>query len=158
MSDAHTRQDDPETSRQAAEAVSPHLTAIQSKVAAYARRKGIAGFTDAEMADELEDCSSTFRTRRAELTDRMIIIDSGQRRTYGASPRERIVWLHRDFVQDAPDVILNPQPPINDSDKARARVLGPSLIEIADMLRRHKYETIANKIEEAGQLLERFGR
>lgn len=101
---AHARASDPSTSHAAAEAITGHLTDLQRKVSAYAKRCGPLGFTDAKMTDELDLKGSTLRTRRAELAEIGVIVDSGRRVTYGQSPRLRIVWVHRDFHSSPPDL------------------------------------------------------
>lgn len=106
---AHARWDDPDTSHEAAAAVTPGLRELQQRVERYAQRCGHAGFTDAEMEDALQDAGSTLRTRRSELAARNIVLDSGQRRKFGDSPRNRIVWLHRSFVANAPPICEPPR-------------------------------------------------
>lgn len=107
---AHARNTDPDTSHEAAAAVTPDLRAIQARVEAYARAAGYAGFTDAEMDADLDGTGgSTLRTRRAELTARNVVLDSGKRRTFGDSPRRRIVWLHRAFVTNPPPIVEAPR-------------------------------------------------
>ena len=106
---AHARRTDPDTSHEAAEAVTPGLRELQQRVEAYARSAGLQGFTDAEMEAALDDAGSTLRTRRSELAARNIVLDSGLRRTFGDSPRRRIVWLHRSFVDNPPPVCDAPR-------------------------------------------------
>lgn len=101
---AHARRSDPQTSHDAAAAVTPKLNELQRKVENYAGLIGSHGFTDAEMAEYFESTKSTLRTRRAELAERNIIVDSGKTRTFGDSPRQRIVWIHRDFAKNPPPV------------------------------------------------------
>lgn len=98
---AHARRTDPGTSHEAARAVTPGITELQAVVERYALERGPEGFTDAAMSDALDDASSTFRTRRSELTVRGIILDSGRRAKHGDSDRNRIVWVHRSFVPGA---------------------------------------------------------
>lgn len=107
--EAHARRDDPETSHEAAAAVTPGLRELQVRVEDFARSAGLEGFTDAEMEDQLEDAGSTLRTRRSELTARNIVLDSGLRRTFGDSPRRRIVWLHRSYVDNPPPICDAPR-------------------------------------------------
>lgn len=101
---AHARRTDPGTSHEAAAAVTPNLNALQMRVEQYARQRRYVGFTDAEMAHHLDDSGSTLRTRRAELVERNIILDSGRTRTFGDSPRKRIVWVHRDHAENPPAI------------------------------------------------------
>jgi hypothetical protein len=102
--EAHARRTDPDTSHEAAAAVTPDLRELQAKVENFARSCGLEGFTDAEMEHWLKETGSTLRTRRSELTARNIVLDSGLRRTFGDSPRRRIVWLHRNYVDNPPPV------------------------------------------------------
>ena len=102
---AHARRSDPDTSRLAAEAISPHLTSLQRRVRDYAHAKGPRGFCDLQMAEELGDNGSTLRTRRAELAGAHIILDTGHRRTWGDSKRKRIVWVHRAHHPNPPPLI-----------------------------------------------------
>lgn len=158
MSDlfAHARRADPETSHHAADAVTPDLRQLQARVADYARRQGAAGFMDAQMSADLDDTSSTLRTRRSELAARNIIIDSGQRRKWQDSPRLRIVWVHRDFVADPPPIV-EPTPPASASDRLEAKALGNSLVSIAAGFRRQGFGAAAEQIERGGKMLQRFG-
>lgn len=152
---AHARRDDPDTSHDAAKAVTPDLRQLQARVADYARRAGPAGFTDAQMTEALEDGGSTFRTRRSELTARNIILDSGQRRRWGDSARKRIVWVHREFVADAPPIV---EPASSQAaDRAEARALGRSLVGIATSLRLQGRALAADQVEKGGKMLQRFG-
>lgn len=89
------RADDPETSREAAEAIQPTKTAIQRKVEDYALRAGAVGFTDYALSlAHHSGWSSTYRTRRAELTEAGVIVDSGRRERL-ATGRRAIVWVHK---------------------------------------------------------------
>lgn len=112
MSDlfAHARRDDPQTSHEAAAAITPGLGELQAEVERYALAAGPIGFTDAAMSEALDDPSSTYRTRRSELTDKGIILDSGRRAKHGESDRNRIVWVHRSFMPEQPadDWLPNP--------------------------------------------------
>lgn len=100
---AHTRTGDPQTSFAAARAVDPKLTEIQRRVIAFAESKGHYGFTDLELTEELEDSTSTLRSRRAELADRNILINSHRTRQSGTTHR-RIVWIHRRFAASPPPI------------------------------------------------------
>lgn len=161
---AHARANDPATSHAAAAAISPGLTDIQAQVAAYAKRRGEAGFTDAEMADDFGDQSSTLRTRRSELTDQGLIVDTGQTRTHGESDRRRIVWAYRDHAPAGARAAAD-QPPaaprvsidINASDRQLAREHGQKLIGFADGLARQGY-VIADEIKDAGHFLQKLAR
>lgn len=157
---AHARRGDPDTSHEAARAITPQLTEIQMRVSAYAKRSGAAGFTDAQMEHELDDPGSTLRTRRAELTERNIILDSGMRRSWGDSPRRRIVWRHRDYAVNPPPIAEPEAPPgspaLAPPDKSEAARLAPLLPGIASRLRDLGYSAAAVEIDNAAQLLGRL--
>jgi hypothetical protein len=88
------RKDDPETSRDAAAAVAKKLTQIQEEVLAYALKRADLGFTDEQLTQAFyAQGRSTYRTRRAELTARGLIVDSGRRRVNGPG-RRHTVWIH----------------------------------------------------------------
>jgi hypothetical protein len=171
MSDlfAHTRTGDPDTSHAAAQAITPKLTDIQRQVSAYARRAGPEGFVAIEAEIAFEDGGSTIRTRISELAERNILFDSGRRRTHGESARQRIIWVHREFMTNAPPIIepedeaqTGARPAtapmaISDADKADCSRLGAELARAADYYREHGF-LFANRIEEAGRLLARLGR
>jgi hypothetical protein len=92
------RKTDGDTSREAAQAIVKKLTQIQEEVLAYALKRGALGFTDEQLTQAFyAQGRSTFRTRRAELAARGLIVDSGQRRNYG-SGRRHTVWVHADFA------------------------------------------------------------
>lgn len=89
---------DPDTSREAAASIAEKRTKLQGMVEEYAKRIGPVGFTDQQLSDFFGTAGSTYRTRRAELTDRGTIVDSGFR-SPADSGRRMIVWVHRDFVR-----------------------------------------------------------
>lgn len=93
MYEAHklVRSTDPDTSKMAAEEILDRVTDLQDKVLLYAWFRGSLGFTDEDMNEHFAARSSTYRTRRAELTAKGKIIDSGLRRTL-QSGRKGIVW------------------------------------------------------------------
>ena len=90
---------DPETSREAAESVVNKLGEIQDKVLAYAARMADHGFTDDMLSEWFECRGSTYRTRRAELTAKGLIVPT-RRRARLASGRHAVVWCHRDYYQE----------------------------------------------------------
>lgn len=92
------RTEDPDTSREAAESIVEKRTKLQRVVEEYAKRIGPVGFTDQQLSTFFGTAGSTYRTRRAELTDRGTILDSGLR-SVAASGRRMIVWIHSDFVR-----------------------------------------------------------
>jgi hypothetical protein len=130
---AHARRTDPDTSHDAAAAVSPDLRALQMRVEAFALRAGPHGFTDAEMEANLGDSGSTLRTRRSELSARNIVLDSGQRRTFGDSARRRIVWVHRSFVPDAPP-ICEPPRTLSKDERGQAGAYAARLDQLANQM------------------------
>lgn len=85
------RHGDPRTSREAARQVAPHINDIQATVLAEVKRHGIAGITDYELETFLGGHGSTYRSRRAELVEKGLIKDSGQRRKVAGS--NRTVWI-----------------------------------------------------------------
>lgn len=105
---AHARRTDPDTSHEAADAATVEIKGKRALVERYARGVGPAGFMDIQMSEALGDEGSTLRTRRSELTEQNIILDSGRRGRWGDSARERIIWVHRNFV-DNPPPIIGPQ-------------------------------------------------
>lgn len=93
------RTKDPDTSREAAEFIVEKRTKIQRMVEEYAKLIGPVGFTDQQLSTFFGTAGSTYRTRRAELTDRGIIVDTGLR-SVAKSRRRMIVWIHRNFVRE----------------------------------------------------------
>jgi hypothetical protein len=152
---AYARRYDPGTSHQAADAVSPDLKALQARVADFARRAGQSRFTDAQMEDELGDAGSTLRSRRSELTARNIILDSGLTRTYGYSTRQRIVWVHRDFVPNAPPV-CEPAKPATDEERAEAREMASKLARFAVSMMREGRAMFSNELALAAELMRKL--
>ena len=154
---AHARRDDPATSHEAAGAVTPDLRALQARVVDFAKRAGARGFTDAELSEALDDATSTFRTRRAELTARNIILDSGMTRRHGESTRSRIVWVHRDYFPGAPPIVEPPEP-IAPADRAEARRKAAQLAGFAISLRKEGRTALADELQSAADLFARFGK
>jgi hypothetical protein len=85
------RRTDPITSRQAAEGVIDKITDIQQKVLDYALDRGNLGFTDEQMNVYFQTHKSTYRSRRAELVKKGLIVDAGTTRD------KMTVWVHRDY-------------------------------------------------------------
>lgn len=93
------RRYDPDTSKQAAESVVDKLGKLQDIVLCYAIGRASDGFTD-EMLSEWFGCrGSTYRTRRAELTAKGLIVPT-RRRARLSSGRHAVVWCHRDYYQE----------------------------------------------------------
>lgn len=154
---AHARHQDPQTSHDAADAVTPDLRELQARVATYARAAGPGGFTDAQMSDDMEDYGSTLRTRRSELTDRNIILNSGRTALWGDSARRRIVWVHRDFVDDAPDV-REPPKPISAEDKAEAIKMADQLRQSSIGIRKEGRAMLADLMEDCSKTIRKFAQ
>jgi hypothetical protein len=91
------RRDSRATSIEAAESILPSLTDIQNAVLAYAKQKP-TGFTDDEMNRHFQSYGSTYRTRRAELTAKNLIVDSGKL-TRLPSGRNATVWVLAQYVE-----------------------------------------------------------
>ncbi len=89
---ALARRSDPITSHEAAEAATKEITRKQRQVLAYAYRRGSEGFTDLDLEKNFEDYSSTYRSRRSELTDLAMIRDSGSKMKPRARGRSYIIW------------------------------------------------------------------
>lgn len=108
---AHARASDPQTSHEAAAAVTPGLPALQASVEVSALRFP-DGFTDIDLIESRRDLGpSTVRTRRCELAARNIILDSGRRAVPEGHTQRHTVWVHRSFVPDAPAIQPPPGPP-----------------------------------------------
>lgn len=91
-----TRRGDPATSFEAAARVARSLNPLQEKVLAAIRNAGSIGMTDLDLQEALGDHGSTFRTRRAELVEAKLVVDSGATRKQLGS--NRIVWLAAEFA------------------------------------------------------------
>lgn len=95
MEQAHARRGDPDTSHEAAAAISPHLSDVQCEVLAFARGRGAQGFTDLDLSAHFDDAGSTHRSRRRELVDEGLIEDSGERWRPPEGGRRHIIWRIR---------------------------------------------------------------
>lgn len=91
---------DRDTSIHAAEQIAPSVSELQAEVLAYAFKQGKQGFTDDELNLSMMSISSTYRSRRAELTRMGKIADSGKRIEIEGQriKRKAIVWIHSDFI------------------------------------------------------------
>lgn len=95
-----SRSEDPETSKQAAAQVKPRFNEIQQQVIAMLERNP-SGLTDLELAEKLGDTKrSTFRTRRAELTEMGMVVWTGRHREQDGSKRR--VWALKKFNAGVP--------------------------------------------------------
>ena len=88
------RRTDPVTSRQAAEDVIDKITDIQQRVLNYALARGSVGFTDEQLNNYHHTYKSTYRSRRAELVKKGLIVDAGKTRD------KMTVWVHKEFFND----------------------------------------------------------
>ena len=85
------RRESRQTSIDAAQSIVPSLTEIQNAVLQYANSMP-TGFTDDQMNRHFQSYGSTYRTRRAELTAKNLIVDSGKLARL-PSGRNATVWL-----------------------------------------------------------------
>ncbi len=153
--EAHARASDPQTSHDAAEAVTPGLGAIQQRVEAFAKRQR-HGFLDIDLTEALDDLGpSTVRTRRAELVARNVVLDSGRREKPDGATSAHTVWIHRDFVPGAPTVI-EPVPPVSGETKAAGKAMAAELAQFATSLRKEGRGMLSGRLEEAADVLRRL--
>lgn len=89
---SRARKTDPDTSKAAASEIADKITMLQAEVMEFAQFRTPFGFTDWELCNHFSNHGSTYRTRRAELTAKGKIKDSGHRRTL-PSGRKAIVWV-----------------------------------------------------------------
>lgn len=89
-----TRVSDPSTSHCAAKRIAGNLGELQRKVLDALRAAGDVGLTDYELEERCGSHGSTFRTRRAELVEAGMVVDSGRKRSIMGS--NRIVWIIKD--------------------------------------------------------------
>lgn len=83
----------PDTEREAANAIWPHLNKLQAEVLDYARSIWPKGFTQVQLAEALgSPAYSTHRSRVGELRAKKLIEDTGVRVTHPPSKRQRVVW------------------------------------------------------------------
>lgn len=81
---------DPDTSHVAAERIVPRINKLQTKVLDYFRAIHPNAITDRDLEDHFGNHGSTYRTRRAELTEMGLIADTGLRRWQDGS--HRVLW------------------------------------------------------------------
>jgi hypothetical protein len=91
------RRESRQTSIDAAESIVPSLTDIQNAVLQYANTMP-TGFTDDQMNRHFQTYGSTYRTRRAELTAKNIIADSGKLARL-PSGRNATVWVLAKYME-----------------------------------------------------------
>ena len=93
------RRESRQTSIEAAESVVPALPEIQAAVLAYAEQMP-TGFTDDDLNRHFLSYGSTYRTRRAELTAKNLIVDSGKLARL-PSGRNATVWILTEFMEQS---------------------------------------------------------
>lgn len=91
------RRESRQTSIDAAESIVPSLTDIQNAVLQYANTMP-TGFTDDQMNRHFQSYGSTYRTRRAELTAKNLIADSGKLARL-PSGRNATVWVLAQYME-----------------------------------------------------------
>ena len=91
------RRESRQTSIDAAESIVPSLTDIQNAVLQYANTMP-TGFTDDQMNRHFQSYGSTYRTRRAELTAKNLIADSGKLSRL-PSGRNATVWVLAKYME-----------------------------------------------------------
>lgn len=156
---AHARRTDPETSHQAAAAVTPGLPALQVAVEGFAVQQP-GGFMDADLVEARPDIGpSTLRTRRAELTARNIILDSGRRMRPEGAATPHTVWIHRSFVADPPPLKDAEAPAVSISElKERGRAAASELDKGADQMHSEGRAMWAAQLREIAQLMRDLSR
>jgi hypothetical protein len=91
-----TRAGNPSTSYQAASAVVGKLRPLQQKVLdVHLGRPD--GLTDLSLEEQCGSHGSTYRTRRAELTELGLIVDSGRKAKQQGS--NRTIWIAARFIK-----------------------------------------------------------
>jgi hypothetical protein len=84
------RPSDPDTSHVAAERIQQRLNKLQFKVLDHFRAIAPQSITDLDLEYHFNNHGSTYRTRRAELTELGLIQDTGLRRWQEGS--HRVLW------------------------------------------------------------------
>ena len=158
---AHARRTDPDTSHSAADAATVEITNKRKLVEHYAAGRPY-GFMDAQMSQDLGDEGSTLRTRRSELTAQNIIMDSGKRGRFGDSERERIIWIHRNFV-DNPLPVIDPDlislgRQVDREIKHEIEAMAKEVDAIARQFKAEGRSYVHDRLEACGNLLRRLAR
>lgn len=92
-----------DTEREAAEAIFPHVTALQAQVLTYYMGIWPKGATQQEATEALGlTTKSTVRTRVKELSDKKLVVDTGKRRQHPPSKRNCIIWRYRPYQLQLP--------------------------------------------------------
>jgi hypothetical protein len=150
FSPAVARSTDPQTSHDAAKAVTPKTGTIRQLVAAFALMRP-DGFIDEELSDHFGDSEhSSYRTRRAELAAAKYILDSGRTRP-NSGGLQCVVWVHRMHVSDAPP-IEEPRTRYR-ADRAEVDRLLRELDAAAPMLRGYGFTGMETVVRDAAQML-----
>lgn len=154
---AHARSTDPLTSHQAAAAITPGLNSLQHRVEEWALRQ-TQGFLDIDACEAMPDLGgSTVRTRRAELAQRNIILDSGRRQKPEGASTPHTVWVHRSFVADAPP-ILEPVSPASTAEREQGRATAAQMDGWARQMKAEGRSMFADGLTEAAQLMRKLAR
>jgi hypothetical protein len=148
---AVARRTDPETSHQAAEAITPQTGSIRLQVEAFAISKGERGFIDEELSKAFEASDvSSYRTRRAELTEVGTICDSGRTKA-NEGGRQCVIWVHKSF-HNAPSPIPDRTPPPDERTKANALRIAKTLDGAATQMRAEARFRFAEELKECANL------
>lgn len=152
-----TRTGDHQTSVEAADKAAVTQRTIRGAVLAYGAAAGREGFIDDDLVEARggQGPESSWRKRRGELVEEGYLIDSGRTRLNHFGNKE-IVWVHRNFVVDAPPIKERPKPV--DSVEARQKVedrkaLADELAKCADSLHREGRAWLAALLIRAAEAL-----
>lgn len=152
---ARSRRGDPDTSRKAARKVEPHTPSIRDQVDGFAKHCGSVGFIDEELSDRFGSAEqSSYRTRRAELADQNIILDSGKRR-FNKGMNECIVWVHRDHHPNPPLVLEGGKSAARSSAISDALAMAPKLARYAAQMKAEGRSFLAAELDEAAEIMRR---
>jgi hypothetical protein len=155
MTSAPTRSGDPRTSYAAADAISPHVPTIREQVLAWAETKP-EGFIDEELSDHFGAEGSSYRTRRAELTEEQWIIDTGRERENGHG-RLCVIWKHRSHVVMPPPLKPRAQPP-STAAKDEGRDMADKLGRFAEQMRREGRAAFSDELLEAQRIMRELAK
>lgn len=161
---APTRRGDPSTSFKAARAVTPARPTIRRRVDDFARGRGPDGFMDVEMdaalmtPSERARGSSSYRTRRSELTAENIILDTGREGVGGGNSNDRRIWVHRDHHPDPGPIVAAVRGAARDILKGEAMAHAAKLRLLAAGLRRQGLGPAAYEVEQGAELLTKLAR
>jgi hypothetical protein len=150
MTEAPTRHGDPRTSFAAADAITPHVPTIREEVLAWAETKP-EGFIDEELSDHFGAEGSSYRTRRAELTDEQWIIDTGKERE-NSHGRLCVIWKHRSHIVCPPPL----KPRVQQSSTTlhkEALAMADRLGGFATQMRSEGRVPFANQLQEAQRII-----